>query len=235
MTVTYDLRRTGNVTLRSSYTLQFADGTGSNATTGLNLLNAGGGNLRTAFPLDYDQRHAFTTSFDFRYGSGKNYNGPVLFEKQIFANTGLNVMGMGGSGTPYSQQHNVTPEGLVGGGRALMKGNMNGSRLPWQFRLNLRLDKDIDMTWGKDDKKKNTSLNVYVWVQNVLNNQNIIRVYRATGNPDDDGYLNAPEFQAAISSQNDEISFRELYALRINNPFNFSMPRTIRLGAIFSF
>ncbi|MCB0782817.1 MAG: hypothetical protein KDC02_01050, partial [Flavobacteriales bacterium] len=29
LTLTYDLRRTGNVWLKASYTLQFADGTGS--------------------------------------------------------------------------------------------------------------------------------------------------------------------------------------------------------------
>ena len=29
LTVQYDLRRTGNITMRAAYTLQFADGTGS--------------------------------------------------------------------------------------------------------------------------------------------------------------------------------------------------------------
>ena len=40
-TVTYDLRRTGNIQLRASYTLQFAEGTGSNTQTALSLINAG--------------------------------------------------------------------------------------------------------------------------------------------------------------------------------------------------
>ncbi|MBA3900290.1 MAG: outer membrane beta-barrel protein, partial [Bacteroidetes bacterium] len=236
MTVAYDLRRTGNISMRATYTLQFADGTGSNAQTGLSMVNAGQPNLRTVFPLDFDQRHNFTTNLDFRFGAGKDYNGPVIQDKQIFARTGLNIIGMAGSGVPYSQQLGVTPDALAIGSRSLMKGSLNGSRLPWQFRLNFRLDRDIDLKWGKDDdKKKRAGLNVYIWVQNALNNKNIINVYRATGNPDDDGYLDAPEFANAILQQNDVDSYRELYMMKVNNPRNFAMPRTIRLGAILSF
>jgi hypothetical protein len=235
MTVAYDLRRTANVSLRATYTLQFADGTGSNAQTGFNMVQAGQPNLRTVFPLDFDQRHNFTASMDFRYGSGKDYNGPVLFDQQILSRTGLNILGMGGSGVPFSQQQNITPDASISGGRSVMKGSFNGSRLPWQFRLNFRLDKDIDLQWGKDEKKKKAALNVYVWVQNAFNNQNILKVYRATGNPDDDGYLDAPQFLPAIASLTDPDAFREQYALKVNNPRNYSMPRTIRLGAILSF
>ncbi|MCX6257667.1 MAG: carboxypeptidase-like regulatory domain-containing protein [Bacteroidia bacterium] len=39
-TVTYDLRRTGNVTFRGSYTLQFANGTGSNADAAASLVSS---------------------------------------------------------------------------------------------------------------------------------------------------------------------------------------------------
>jgi hypothetical protein len=237
MTLAYDLRRTGNISMKSTYTLQFANGTGSTATTSVNLINQGFGNLRTAQPLNFDQRHAFTTSLDFRFDKGKNYNGPILFDSQILANTGLNILALGGSGTPYTQQHNVVPEALTASGiRAMTKGSLNGSRIPWSFRVNLRLDKDFDLAFGKDEEKKKIyNLNLYVWIQNALNNQNILNVYRATGSPTDDGYLNAPEFQAAIQQQNDEQAYREMYMIKVMNPFNFSMPRTVRLGAIFSF
>ncbi|HAS35649.1 MAG TPA: TonB-dependent receptor, partial [Flavobacteriales bacterium] len=59
-TVTYDLRRTGNIQLRASYTLQFAEGTGSNTQTALSLINAGKDNLRVTNPLSLDQRHTIT-------------------------------------------------------------------------------------------------------------------------------------------------------------------------------
>ena len=75
-TVGYDLRRTGNVALRASYTLQFASGTGSSATEGVNLLISGQPNLRATIPLDFDQRHSLLGNLDFRFFSGKR---PIVF------------------------------------------------------------------------------------------------------------------------------------------------------------
>ena len=63
----------------------------------------------------------------------------------------------------------------------------------------------------------------------------MLGVYRATGNSDDDGYLAAAEFQQAIQNQIDEQSFRDYYLMKIQNPFNISIPRTIRLGVKFDF
>ena len=70
LTVSYDLRRTGNVRMNANYTLQFADGTGSTTSTALALINAGLPNLRCINPLNYDQRHRIVFNVDYRYGSG---------------------------------------------------------------------------------------------------------------------------------------------------------------------
>jgi hypothetical protein len=40
LTIAYDLRRTGNVRLTANYTLQFAEGTGSDATSAAAFINA---------------------------------------------------------------------------------------------------------------------------------------------------------------------------------------------------
>lgn len=77
---------------------------------GINLINSGQPNLRTISPLDFDQRHRFQTTFDFRYGGGKDYNGPMLFGKPIFQRTGVNVVSILGSGTPYSRSSQVVNE-----------------------------------------------------------------------------------------------------------------------------
>jgi len=87
LTLTYDLRRTGNVWMKASYTLQFADGTGSSVASQAALINAGLPNLRNIAPFSYDQRHRIVVTTDYRYGSGKDYNGPVWFNKPIFENT----------------------------------------------------------------------------------------------------------------------------------------------------
>ena len=241
LTLSYDLRQTGNVSLRASYTLQFADGTGSSASSGYNLATTAVGNIRTALPLSFDRRHAFTASLDYRYGEGKDYNGPVWFNKQVFANTGVNIQGNGGSGAPYSANYNVTPTAFgtndINTGDGQLKGSLNGSRLPFAFRINLRVDKDINLKWGGSEgvEAKKTSLNVYALVTNVLNAQNILNVYKATGTANDDGYLNAPQFQNQIYSQVSPQSFIDLYSMKMASPGFYSLPRTIRLGIIMNF
>jgi len=65
---------------------------------------------------------------------------------------------------------------------------------------------------------------------NILNAQNIMGVYAATGNPDDDGYLAAAEYQAEIYSQLDPQAYIDMYSIRVNNPYNYSSPRQIRIG-----
>nr|HPK05969.1 hypothetical protein [Bacteroidales bacterium] len=72
-------------------------------------------------------------------------------------------------------------------------------------------------------------------INNLLNSMNIMGVYSATGNPDDDGFLAAAEYQNYINSQLDPQSFRDLYSIRINSPYNYSLPRMIRIGVSFNF
>lgn len=235
-TTTFDLRQTGNIWMRASYTLQFADGTGSGPNTGLSLVNSGQPNLRTIAPLDFDQRHRFQTTFDFRYGGGKDYNGPMLFGKPILSRTGVNVVSILGSGTPYSRSSIVFNEGAGTGSRAL-DGTLNGSRLPWQFTTDMQIDRDIPLSFGgkEGEKAKSADLNVYLLITNVFNTQNIVGAYRFTGSPSNDGFLASAQTQQIIANQVDPQSFRELYDLKVNSPFNFGAPRTIRLGVRFNF
>jgi outer membrane receptor protein involved in Fe transport len=245
-TISYDLRKTGNVWLKVSYTLQFADATGSSATSGYNLVNSGQPNLRTTSPIDDDRRHAITCVVDYRFSEGKQYNGPVWTKKikgsdkvktvPIFQNTGINLTFQGGSGTPYSRSSKVVATAF-GASNNVLQGSINGSRLPWQFRADARIDKDIAVKLGKKDskKRKDAYLNVYLQVLNVLNSKNIMAVYEATGNPSDDGYLSAAEYQSAINAQLNAQSYRDMYSLYVDSPFHYSLPRRIRLGVSFSF
>ena len=236
LSATYDLRRSGNVSMSANYTLQFADGTGSSSTSGFSLVNTGQPNLRTTVPLSYDQRHAFNVSMDYRYASGKDYKGPVWFGKQVFANAGANFVIIAGSGTPYSKQSNITQEAAFGiNDRSVLEGSINGSRLPWTVRINTKINKRFTIDVGELDNKRKLGFNVYLQVQNLLNTQNVRSVYRATGNPDDDGYLSSASAQTDIESQNDPQSFRDMYSMKINSPFNYSLPRLTRLGVEINF
>jgi len=92
----------------------------------------------------------------------------------------------------------------------------------------MRVDKDFNLS-------KRTYLNVYFQFLNLLNTKNIIHVYPATGSPEDDGYLTAPEWQENINQQLDPQAYRDLYTLRMNTPSNYSQPLRIRMGVIFNF
>lgn len=234
VTLAYDLRRSGNVSLRAAYTLQFAEGTGSDPESAINLINAGQPNLRSIFPYSYDQRHAITTTLDYRYGEGKDYNGPVWGGKQVFKNTGVNVVTNFASGTPYSSQEGFNAAAAITASNGTLKGSVNGSRKPWQFRANMQIDRNFTVKFG-EDKKKSANLNVYLLVNNLFNTVNVLNVYRATGNADDDGFLNSAGAQSAIYSQLSAESYMNYYSLKVNNPFNYGIPRSIRLGAKFDF
>jgi len=235
LTVSYDMRRTGNLRMTAAYTLQFADGTGSDATSASSLVQAGLPNLRTITPYSFDQRHAFAITADYRYGEGEDYNGPVIGGFKLLENTGLNIVTNIYSGSPYSNQTFITDEG-IGNLNAGLNGTLNGSRLPWSYRLDLQLDRTFNIEFGKDEnKKKVTFLNVYIRVTNLFNQFNVLNVYRATGNWNDDGYLAAASSQTSIQNQLDEAAFRDYYTMKIQNPNNISSPRTIRLGVKFDF
>lgn len=239
LTVAYDLRRTGNIRMTAAYTLQFADGTGSDATSAAALLTglqtAGLPNLRSVFPYSYDQRHAFAITMDYRYGEGSDYNGPMIGDVKVLENTGLNIVTNIYSGSPYTSQNIVTSEGFISPNQGGITGTVNGSRLPWQYRLDMQLDRTFNLEFGKEGKKKAAFLNVYLRATNLFNAMNVLGVYRATGNWNDDGYLAAAEYQASIQNQLDEQSFRDYYLMKIQNPFNISAPRTLRLGVKFDF
>ncbi len=240
LTLAYDLRRTGNVRINASYTLQFADGTGSAPQQAQNIIQAGIDNLRTPIPLNFDARHRVVGTLDFRLGEGKEYNGPRIGEFRILEGIGFNFVANAISGTPFSRQSFVTPDGDVAaglGGRTTLKGGINGSRLPWQFRMNLRIDKDFTFAYGRDknDKPKESTINVYVQILNLFDARNVIGVYQFTGDPDDDGFLTsdlgAQQLQAALDQQ----SFIDLYRASMMDPNNYSLPRRIRLGIRLNF
>ena len=233
LSVAFDLRRTNNISMTANYTLQFADGSGSSATSGYSLANTEQPNLRTTTPLSFDQRHTISLAVDFHYGAGKDYNGPVIFGKKILQRAGFNAIISAGSGTPFSKQSNITQEAAFGiNDRSTLEGTLYGSRLPWQSRVSTKINKEFEIKWND---KKRSNVNVYLQVQNLFNAKNIISVYRATGNPDDDGYLTASASQNEINTKNNPASFVDLYRIKVNNPSNYSLPRMMNLGLTISF
>lgn len=230
-TFQYDLRRTKNVTLLAAYTLQFADGTGSNSESSRNLGSRG--NIRNLFPLSFDERHRFNIAMDYRYASGRNYNGPVLFGKDILANAGANLQVIAVSGRPYTAK--LVPTSFGGEGTV---GALNGARLPWNFTVNIRVDKSFRIYTPQEAGKNPINLNVYVRVQNLLDRRNLLGVYSASGSPTDDGFLTSTIGQSVLQgvvADGLEDFYVPSYTWRMLNPGFFTLPRRIYVGASFDF
>ncbi|MFK7806221.1 MAG: carboxypeptidase regulatory-like domain-containing protein [Saprospiraceae bacterium] len=224
----YDLRRTGNISANINYTLQFADGTGSDPESARSLANRG--RIRNIYPLNFDERHRIVGQIDYRYDSGKGYNGPRWFGKDVFASTGVNLQAVAVSGRPYTAR--LVPTNFGGAGTI---GGINGARQPWNFTLNARADRNF--TLSKPGAKRALSLNVYFRVQNLLDARNIVNVYSATGSPTDDGFLVSQVGQDQLNelSAQEAAFFTDAYSWTVQNPNNFTRPRRMYLGAIFNF
>ena len=147
-TITYDLaKRTNNLKMSTSYTLQFADGTGSNSTSQLNLVGSGQPNLRAIIPLSYDSRHNIKVVLDYRF---EDPNGAQPSWLDL---VGLNITFNSRSGEPYTRQQNPTPTAQFGvATRSNLEGQINGSRLPWHFRADARLDKSWQLQLGSGSR-----------------------------------------------------------------------------------
>lgn len=228
-TFQYDLRQTRHFSGQFNYTLQFADGTGSDpaSQSGLNRR----GNIRVLSPLSFDERHRFAFTTDYRFDENK-YTGPMLFGKEIFRNAGINMQLVTVSGRPYTKQAIAQPFG-----GANIDGLINGARLPWTYNVDMRIDKTFTIS---KDAKHPLSINAYFRVQNLLDTRNIRSVYRASGSPDDDGYLSSPlgisTLEGIANSRPDNLeAYRFSYMIRELNPGNYFFPRRMYLGATFMF
>jgi hypothetical protein len=115
---------------------------------------------------------------------------------------------------------------------------LNGSRIPWSYRVDAQLDRNWELSFGGKEegtKKKKAYMNTYIRVNNIFNIINILNVYRGTGNASDDGFLLSAQGQNQINAQLSAESYINYYSLRSDNLFNLGIPRTIRLGIKFDF
>ncbi len=228
-TVQYDLRRIRNTELRIAYTLQFADGTGSNADSQRGLTTRG--NIRSLYPLDFDERHNISAILDYRFGANDRYNGPRVGGKDILSNFGINFQLTAASGRPYTAEQIPTRFGGTG-----TLGAINGNRLPWRTTLDMRIDKSFNLSAAN---KRPLNLNVYFRVSNLLDQDNVIGVYSVTGSPTDDGFLATPIGQSNIesvaSTGRNPQAFTDSYSWVERNFNNFTLPRRMYIGAALEF
>jgi outer membrane cobalamin receptor len=230
---TLDRRRTNNLEINATYTLQFADGSGSDANSSNGVNNRGP--IRNLIPLSFDERHRITTVIDYRYGSGKEYNGPKIGNINIFEEFGINLTTFLVSGAPYTR--NTTPQAFGGTGFA---GSINGARLPWNFTADLNIQKrfPVSISGDKENGKK-LWFNAYFRVQNVFNTLNVIDLYKYSNDANNDGFLQSSfgqdRINGVVNTGRDLQAFLDAYSWRMNAPGNFTLPRRMYVGVIVDF
>jgi hypothetical protein len=227
-TFQYDLRRTGIFSSNINYTLQFADGTGSDADAQAALANKG--NIRTLSPLNYDERHRIAATFDFRYLPFEKYTGPRIGNFDVLANTGLSFQVLTVSGRPYTPR--TTPAQFSS---QQLAGGINSARLPWTFNVDMRIDRTFSLS---KDRKRPLDLNVFFRVQNLLDIQNIRSIYTASGSPDNDGYLSSYLGRQRLDAfDRPELLAQYVYSYnaRMVNPDFYYQPRRMYIGFSFGF
>jgi outer membrane receptor protein involved in Fe transport len=230
LTFRFDVRRTNRIALNANYTLQSAQATGSATGTHFNIAwqdVSGPGGL-PYFPVipsatQFDRTHFGNISLDYRYTEN---DGPMIFNSKILERSGANFLFTFASGRRYTRSQVSSAFNDFAINAPIPYENMNASSAPWNFTLDLRINKTFTLFEGTD-------LDIYLWVDNVLNTKNVTNIYAATGLPNNDGYFSTLDGESYIATHGEK--GKELYDYLVDDVNNYGTPRIIRLGAKITF
>ncbi len=218
----FNLRRLGPVSTKLDYTLALNEGTGSDPSSSRNATFRNPDNAvpLAIAPLDFDQRHTLTASIDIRANRGQ---GPDVLGGKLFSDAGANFLITYNSGRPYTPVASVNPlrdQSLFGSKTTQF---VNSATMQGILRVDLRVDKQI--SFGR------VSLNPYLWIQNLLDRDNIVDVWRSTGQPDNTSFLETAEGRALLQSESTKFpDYESDFRSFERDPTNYGLPRLIRLG-----
>jgi outer membrane receptor protein involved in Fe transport len=224
----FDISRISYFSLSAQYTFQIAEGTGSSTNSSQTAVFRNLDNLppKVIAPLDFDQRHTAVVNLDF-YVPKDNLGFLEMFNANF-----LLSYNSGRPYTPVTQWDLLGDNGLV----AENVGYINSSFAPGSFRIDLKIEKGIPVG-------NSFILTPYVWIENLLDTDNITDVYRSTGDPYTTGWLNTNSGSVTELNNRNRLTelglnpngFAEDYKSLERNPANFGIPRLIRLGVKVNF
>lgn len=206
--VNLTLRRTKGFLADVNYTFMDARGTGSAAGNNFNIAWTGESYPTTLNRLSYDQTHTGSMMLDYR-------NSRFDF--------GVNSVVTFGSGQAYTPS--TVQSDVFGRGWNIPTASINSGSKPWTSRMDIRIDKGLNLGGVR--------LNAYLLVLNVLNQENVYSVSNASGQADDDAWLETPEGRVWASSHKDSYPTTDgnsLYLDRLRYPSNWGAPRIVRFG-----
>ena len=217
-----DLRRTERLSANIDYTYSDAKGTGSTPNTAFRTVWQSPTTTpyfpQIISPTTINQAHKGSINLDYRFADD---DGPELFGSKFLSRFGANVLFTFTSGFNYTRWDGFD-------NARIPNETLNASTTPWTFQLDARIDKSFSL--GP------LNMNVYLWVINVLNTQNIEAVFNTSGDAYDDGFLATETGKKRVegfrTAYGDEAAdqYRELYLADIYDPTFFGPPRQIRLG-----
>ena len=208
-----DVTRLSFFSVSAQYTFQIAEGTGSTTSSSQTAVfrNLDALPPKVIAPLNFDQTHTAILNLDFYVPQG---------ELGIFEMLDANFLFSFSSGRPYTpvNQWNLLGDNSI---YADNLGYINSAYAPGSFRIDLKLEKTFKIG-------DNIVLAPYLWIDNLLDSDNITNVYRSTGDPLTTGYLNTSDGINAIRLAGE--GWRQDYISLERNPWNFGIPRLIKLG-----
>lgn len=221
---TLKMRRTNHLAMDIGYTLAFAKGTGSLSAEHQNIAWQASEDVvppKQTSPLAFDQRHKVSINMDYRY---QNNEGPELMGMQPFENAGINIVLNAGSGLPYTPME-VYNEATLAAVTANPTGPINSSNMPWTYYIDTKLSKGFKILNGE--------ISMYLWIKNLLNTRNPVRVYESTGTAETTTWLYTENGQNFLEENGEraEILIRD----KENDPLFYNNPRIVRLGVSYSF
>lgn len=213
----FDVTRLSYFSVSLQYTLSFADGTGSSTNSSQTAVFRNLDNLppKVLAPLSFDQRHTAIAVIDFYVPEGE-----LGFWELLNVNAILSF-NSGRPYTPVDQWDILGDAGLV----ADNTGYINSAYSPSSFRIDFKIEKGFSIG--------NFYLTPYVWIENLLDADNIVGVWRSTGSPYTTGWLNDPDAQGTIQQQGQ--GYVRDYETLERDPNNFGIPRLIKLGLKLNF
>ncbi len=230
LTFRFDVRRTNRIALSANYTLQSANATGSTSGSHFDIawqdVSGPGGTPYfpvIASPTDFDRAHFGNINLDYRFSQN---DGPVLFDTKILERAGANFLFNFTSGRRYTKQQISSAFGEFDINAPFPYENLNSSTAPWNFQLDLRLNKEFTLVSGVD-------ADVYLWIVNVLNTKNITNIYDATGLPNNDGFFSSSDGENYVATYGQD--GKRLYEYLVDPAGNYGTPRVMRLGVRLNF
>lgn len=207
-----DITHLSYFSVSAQYTFSIAEGTGSSTSSSATAVfrNTDNAAPKVIAPLNFDQRHTGVVNVDFYVPKGE------MGWLEMFNANLLVSFSSGRPYTPMDQWNLLGDNGIL----SQTKGYINSAFGPGSIRLDFKMEKSFAIG--------DILISPYIWVENLLDSDNITTVYRSTGSPYTTEYLNTPN-GIATAQLNGEGYVQDYKSLE-NNPANFGIPRLIKLG-----